>query len=405
MPKRRRGERDGGSTADAERRQQQRLYLVFDDWDCGYSIRKVKLPLPSKSGDRGNSERVEKRLPNPFWRYPADRQCPQYFTSAFGTKIMGMHHNDSGIVQMIDVRTRSVHLGGPQTNCPAFPIYFPVGGDKLFALDSACLELCRLPLVRRDSGSDSDSSSTDETDSESDSDSYGKWSNGKWSWRPLPVPLFFRRDVTSYAKHGQNILVSVKGEETVATFTFDMGKFVWECLGEWTLPFTGRGHFDRKLKALVGISKDPEAFGYIYACNVPSAGDIPCTAPAWKCSKEKVFSEHPADRHVSASLIYMENRCEYCLVECVWVDEDNAHQVKIKGDKADQVLLEKPEEGVGGVPQRGECGRHMYRLMTFSLKYDKKDDLRVKCGRVCYYEVPNTVSAESIRQDHVAFWL
>ncbi|CAL4966733.1 unnamed protein product [Urochloa decumbens] len=400
MPKRHRGELDGGSTTEL---QQQRLYLVFDDWDCGYSIRNVKPPLPCKSGDRASeSERFEKRLPNPFWRYPADRECPQYFTSAFGTKIMGMHHNDSGIVLMIDVRTRSVVLG-PRTNYPAFPIYFPVGVDKLFALDSACLELCRLPLVRPDSDSDSGSSSTDETDSDSESDSYGKW-----LWRQLQVPTFRTRDATSYAVHSesdgqsQSILVSVKGEETVATFTFDMGKFVWECLGEWTLPFTGRGHFDRKLKALVGLSKDPEAFEYLYACNMPSIGDKHCPAPVWKCSKEKVLSEHLADRHVSASLIYMENRCEYCIVECVWVEEDNADQVKIKGDKADQVLLEK-SECVEGVPQRG---RYMYRLMTFSLKYDKMDDLRVKCGgRVRYYEVPNTVSAESIREDPVAFWL
>jgi hypothetical protein len=97
----------------------------------------------------------------------------------------------------------------------------------------------------------------------------------------------------------------------------------------------------------------------------------------------------------------MENWRKYCLVECVWVEKENACQVKVKEDKADQVLLEK-SEGVGGVPQRG---RHMYRLMTFSLKYDKMHDLRVKCRQVRYYEVPNTVSAESIRMDPVAFWL
>ncbi|PVH47210.1 hypothetical protein PAHAL_4G004400 [Panicum hallii] len=324
MPKRQRGERDGGSTAERRRH----LYLVVDDWECGYSIRK-------------------------------------FFTSAFGTKIMGLHHNNSGIVQLVDVRARTVVLG-PRTNCPAFPIYFSVGSDKLFAIDAACFELCRLPQ--------------------------------------LPEPPFPTTDVSSYAMHsdGQSILVSVKGEETetvATTFIFDMGKFVWECLGEWMLPFTGRGHFDRKLKALVGFSKDPEAFGCLYACNVPNTGDRHC--PAWKCSKEKVFSKHPADRHVSASLVYMENWRKYCLVECVWVEKENACQVKVKEDKADQVLLEK-SEGVGGVPQRG---RHMYRLMTFSLKYDKMHDLRVKCRQVRYYEVPNTVSAESIRMDPVAFWL
>ncbi|PUZ58980.1 hypothetical protein GQ55_4G005100 [Panicum hallii var. hallii] len=391
MPKRQRGERDGGSTAERRRH----LYLVVDDWECGYSIRKVRLPLPCTS-----DEHAEQRLPKPFWRYEADRQFPQFFTSAFGTKIMGLHHNNSCIVQLVDVRARTVVLG-PRTNCPAFPIYFSVGSDKLFAIDAACFELCRLPLVHPDAESDSDGSSPDESESESDSDSD---SNDKWSWRQLPEPPFPTTDVSSYAMHsdGQSILVSVKGEETetvATTFIFDMGKFVWECLGEWMLPFTGRGHFDRELKALVGLSKDPEAFGCLYACNVPNTGDRHC--PAWKCSKEKVFSKHPADRHVSASLVYMENWRKYCLVECVWVEKESACQVKVKEDKADQVLLEK-SEGVGGVPQRG---RHMYRLMTFSLKYDKMHDLRVKCRRVRYYEVPNTVSAESIRMDPVAFWL
>jgi hypothetical protein len=132
-------------------------------------------------------------LPKPFWRYQADRQFPQFFTSAFGTKIMGLHHNNSCIVQLVDVRARTVVLG-PRTNCPAFPIYFSVGSDKLFAIDAACFELCCLPLVHPDAESDSDGSSPDESESESDSDSD---SNDKWSWRQLPEPPFTLMDRAS----------------------------------------------------------------------------------------------------------------------------------------------------------------------------------------------------------------
>nr|TKW22991.1 LOW QUALITY PROTEIN: hypothetical protein SEVIR_4G264100v2 [Setaria viridis] len=370
MPKRRRcGERDGGSTAEPRR---PHLYLVCDDWDSGYSIR--KFPLPADSG-----EGAEQGLPKLFRRVTAPREFPQHFTSAFGTKIMGMHHNDSGAVQIIDVRTRSV-LFGPEPNYPAYPIYFPVGGDRLFALDSGCFDLCRFPPEQPDSESDGDGSSLDESDAGSDFDS-----NGKWSWHQLPVPPFARMDVTSYAMHpdgdGHTILVSTKSgeEEATATFSFETGVFVWKNLGEWTLPFTGRGHYESELRALVGLSKDPETFGYLYACDVPSTGNRHCPAPAWKRSKEKVFSKNPADRRVSASLIYLGYRRKFCLVECVLVEEGNSCQVK--EDKADQVLLEKPEGA--GVPQRSAT----YRLMTFSLKYDKMDDIRVRQRRVRYYKL------------------
>ncbi|XP_004981297.1 uncharacterized protein LOC101782521 [Setaria italica] len=374
MPKRRCGERDGGSTAKPRK---PRLYLVCDDWDSGYSIRKLSLPADSDEG-------AVQGLPTLFWRVVAPREDPHHFTSAFGTKIMG---GDA----IIDVRTRCV-LPGPESNAPAFPIYFPVGDDRIYVLDSGSMEICHFPPEQSDAESGGGESSLYE---------YGFDSKDVWFWHDLQMPPFAIMDVTSYAmhphSHGHTILVSIKSEDLdAATFSFETGVSAWNFVGDWTLPFTGRGHYESELGALVGLSKEKESFGYIYACDVPNTSNRP---PAWKLSKKKVFSKNPAEKHVSASLIYLGCQRKFCLVECVLVKEDKACQ-EVKEHKDDQVLLEKPEGTC--VPQHS---RYMYRLMTFSLKYDKMGDLRIRHRRVRYYKVPSKVSTECISQDPVVFWL
>ncbi|OEL32917.1 hypothetical protein BAE44_0006063 [Dichanthelium oligosanthes] len=152
MPKRRRGERDGGRTA--ERPRQRHLYLVFDDWGCGYSIRKVKLPSDSGAG-------AEQRLPHALFGVVAQRRFPHHITSAFGSRIIDLHPNKCRAAQIIDVRTRSI-VFGPVPNYPDDPIYFSVGGDKLFALDSGTFDFCPWPV--------GDDSPLEQPDAEFDSD-------------------------------------------------------------------------------------------------------------------------------------------------------------------------------------------------------------------------------------------
>jgi hypothetical protein len=170
------------------------------------------------------------------------------------------------------------------------------------------------------------------------------------------MPPFSRLDVNSYAMYPDGdghttILVSTKKKnkaEATVTFSFETGVSVWKNLGQWTLPFTDRGHYEPELGALVGISKDPEAFGYLYACDVPSTGNMHCPAPAWKGSREKVLSNNdPAEKHVSSSLIYLGYRRKFCLAECVLVEA--CEEVKEGND--DQVLLEKPQGACMCVPQ------------------------------------------------------
>ena len=81
---------------------------------------------------------------------------------------------------------------------------------------------------------------------------------------------------------------------------------------------------------------------------------------------------------------------EFCLVECVSIDNG----------RADQELREE-SGSAGGVPQ---CGCFMYRLKTFSLVYDAKRDLKLKNSRGRCYMLPQKPTSY-LHEDPVAFWL
>ncbi|CAL4885927.1 unnamed protein product [Urochloa decumbens] len=250
------------------------LYLVVDDWSSGYNIRKIN--LPSGTGEDGSAgEGAVQRLPPGFMNLDAERGVPEFFTSAFGTKIMATHPNLPEIpVPIIDLDRKTV-LPGPETNCPAHPIYFPVGSDK---------------------------------------------------------------DLDGY----------------------------------------------------VGLSKDPESLGYLYFCDMTrtdtDSGLCPC--PDVKCSKVKVFNKNLAERHLGATLMYM-HHSKFCIVECVSVDDV----------KADQALheLSGTEASSGSI--------YMYRVITFTIKYNRRPGLKVKNHRVQCYKVPREATSEFIHKDPVAFWL
>ncbi|CAN6295286.1 unnamed protein product [Urochloa humidicola] len=137
--------------------------------------------------------------------------------------------------------------------------------------------------------------------------------------------------------------------------------------GNWTLPFHGRGHYDPSLEAFVGLSKQD---GYIYCCSITSS------SPRVRCSKEQVYTKNLAEKHESATLVYI-RRGKFCLVECVSIDDG-----------------------------AGQGQRHYkYRLMTFSLRYDIDGDLKLKHCRVCYYNLPHEATVAHIRHAPKAFWM
>ncbi|CAO2047070.1 unnamed protein product [Urochloa humidicola] len=341
------------------------LYLVVDYWSSGYNIRKINLPS-------GSGEGAVRRLPPAFMNLEAERGWPQFFTSAFGTKIVAMHPNECEIVPIIDL-DRQIVVPGPWTNYPGYPIYFPVGSDKLFTLDLSTFEMCRSQLKP-----------------------YGMCmypppAESDWRWCQLQNPPLKLQHVCSYAvnEQKQTIFVSTKGD-TVATFSFDIGESKWKLHGQWSLPFNGRGYYDGDLDGYVGLYKDSESLGYLYFCDMTrtetDSGQCPC--PDVKCSKVKVFNKNPAEKHVGATLMYM-NHSKFCIVECVSVDD-------VKAGKALQELSDS-EASYGRI--------YMYRVITFTIKYNRRSDLKVKRYRVQCYKVPREATRKFVYNDPVAFWL
>lgn len=195
---------------------------------------------------------------------------------------------------------------------------------------------------------------------------------------------------------GRTVFVSTaKGRNTRATFSVDTADAAcaeWKCRGDWALPFAaGRVHFDRDLDAWVGLSGDPDTVGYVCAMDVVSASpdddarDGRRCVPSGKLCKERLFGGDPAEREVGANLVYLGDRSEFCLVQCVWFcvdDEDTEEEEELDFERAQLYLL---------------------RLTTFALKYDKDGDLTTgNSRRVRYYDAPSAAT-ESCLRDIVAF--
>lgn len=392
MPKRRSVGRDGGRGTAKRRRRH--LYLVCND-SRGYSIRKVDLSPESDSDDSEEPPHqhaaisgavAELRLPPAVFRLQAPRGLPHhYFAAAFGTRIMAMHPSGPGAdgrpclvpelhVPVFDVRTRAVIFAPRQKADLAHPIYIPVG-ERLFALAAGSFEQLWPPPL-----------------------DYPGAEHWEWTWRELPKPPFETQHVTSYTVHpdGRTIIVGTESGATAATFTFDTEapQFVWKRLGGWAMPRTGHSHFDRELDAFVGLSEDTDTLGHLCSCDtaISDAGDGHCLAPAWKLSKEKLFSEDPTDpteKHVGATLVYLGGKSRFCLVHCISVEDDS-------------ISIDEDLEEEKDAPLRR---RYLLRLTMFSLKYDKNGDLSIgKSCRVQHYKVPKA-SNEFLLKNPVAFWL
>ncbi|CAN6309356.1 unnamed protein product [Urochloa humidicola] len=323
MAKRRALERGGGGGR--EWPQRRHLYLLFDDWPSGYSIRKVRVDLPSDAFGPDDGEMLfcacEQRLPPAIFRLEAQRGLPMYFAAAFDSKILAMQPIAPGTAlpsvledqfPVFDVRTRSCLFGPRMETTGANPIYIPAGG-RLFALASGTFDWLD-PL--------------DPPPIHLDRSAYGEEAR-LWSWLELPDPPFQRYNVTSYAVHpdGQTIFVSTKKDASATTFAFETEEHggIWNRHGKWMLPFLGRAHYDGDLDAWVGLSRDPDSIGHICSCDVVpvnpyGGGDSRC--PARKISKEKLFRDDLTEWHVGATLVYTGGRSEFCLVQCVSVEDD-----------------------------------------------------------------------------------
>ncbi|KAJ1293702.1 hypothetical protein BS78_01G088700 [Paspalum vaginatum] len=380
----------------ANRPPQRHLYLIFDDWSWGYSIRKTSLPSDDEEAAEAEAnnvtiDRTEQPTPPAIFRLaaPAPRgaAAASCFVAGFGTMIMVMHARSpkddvrllvpKRLVPAFDVRDRGIFFAPRPEADPAHSIYIPVGDGRIFALStrSGSFELLEQSPRPEPGGNGG--------------------GLGSSSWRKLPDPPFEPKCVvTSYAVHPDGrIFLSVEGT-TRGTFSFPTTEvedstgtgdetFAWERHGDWILPFFGLAQFDSELNAWVGFSRYPY-IGHLCSCDVPSArttqpaDDGQC--PAWKVGKEKLFAVDPDERHIGFTLVYMGGRSRYCLVQCVYKYKDDRKQPSL------------------------QC-RFLLRVTTFYLKYEKNGDLTTGYSRnVRYYRVPDATT-EAILKNPVAFWM
>ncbi|KAL6638709.1 hypothetical protein ACP70R_023820 [Stipagrostis hirtigluma subsp. patula] len=333
---------------------QRHLYLIFDDG------RPSTVDAAGATRD-GTIDRTALPPPPAIFRVEAPCGLPTCFAAAFGGKIMALHPREidgvpvpfasDRLVPVFDVRLRPLSFGPRPAADRAEPVYIPVGGK----LAAGSFELLDAPSLRPPGFELFD------------------------PWRQLRGPPFESKHVTSYAVHpdGRTIFVSVDpadAPDAAATFSFDTaatdGGGEWRRNGQWTLPFTGRAHFDRELDAWVGLSRDPDTVGHLCCCDVlPAAGDDGTQRPARqrKLSVEKLFTDDPAETHVGATVVYVGGWSNFCLVQCVAVENNS---------KKDS----RPS-------------RHLLRVVSFYLRYDMDGNLRIgSCRLVRYYRVPKAAT-------------
>jgi hypothetical protein len=110
------------------------------------------------------------------------------------------------------------------------------------------------------------------------SPSPGPVEESPWSWTGVePLPHFDSSHVIGYALHpnGRTIFMSIKDWDTRnCTFAFDTERLEWSHLGDWLLPFQGRGHYDRELDAWVRMCRFEEGEDHLCCCDVPPAARV-----------------------------------------------------------------------------------------------------------------------------------
>lgn len=347
----------------------QHLYLLLDDSEDGYSIRKIDVGGfdPEPDADTDLDSRAE-RLPDPplvRMALDADRRFAMYFV-ALGTKIFAMHPSPIRAVPAYDTKTMALTVGPrPRGNALEYcgSVYVPVG-DRLYGMDDKANGRCNFEVLTLDPP------------------------RGKsWSWSSVSSqPPFDPHCTVCYAVHpdGRTIFFSTP----MATFSFDTERLKWTRRGSWTLPFEGRAHYDVELDAWVGLYCHPDLIGRICSCDVlPSTigdGVIDKQAPAWKLCEEEFFSKNKK-RHKDGVLEYM-GSSTFCILECV----------------TQKLLTKEEKKKLTGPP------RLLLYVRTFSLNYGKAGQLRkATCGRRarCYILPEGTSLCDFFEQTCRPFWM
>lgn len=365
--KRRRGQ--------SQPRQRQHLYLVVDDWERGYSVRKIDVdafdseahaePFDSEADSDAFDSDAEafdldedaETLPEPpVIRFKAPH-CRLWYFGGHGTNILAMPVSSraDNAFPVIDTKTLGLTLCAHPDGHKVYhkPVFASVGGELYMMVESSVCVLGAPPPPPHNKDT-------------------------QWSWTILPDLAPVKSScITSSALHpdGHTLFVS----EVKSTFSLDTEKLSWSCQGNWVMPFKGQAYFDNELDAWVGLCRHKGGIGYVCCCDVPPvATAAKCgSMPAWKLGKDQLFSQDN-ERHLGANLLYMGNN-NYCLI---------------------QSLLHKKYN------QRCQGPRRLVLYVTkFGLKYDKNGELRTTRLSARSYQMVEGHELNDLCSTPVAFWM
>nr|XP_037450562.1 uncharacterized protein LOC119320677 [Triticum dicoccoides]KAF6988954.1 hypothetical protein CFC21_006366 [Triticum aestivum] len=352
---------------------QQHLFLVLDDWDKGYSVRKVDLDALDYANDDCE--------PDDFSEPPLARfdvvHGHSYAFVAHGTKIVAMKpHEVSPAIPAFDTATSAVGiLPWPEFRMSfGRPILVSIDG-RLFLFinrihylgDPPVCEAVYAPAVQK-----------------------------PWVWTSLDSPrslLPFTAPVC-YAVHpdGRTLVVSSRKWRTVTeegTFSFDTKKMEWTRHGDWQLPFRGQAHYVSQLDAWIGMCHHKGGIGHLCSSDVVPVAAGATTLPRWKLLGEERLFDPDSPLHLGATLVHM-GGTRFCLVESMWhkADED----VRQRKGKESGMYVGPP--------------RVVIRMTTFDVQYDKDGELLLQSRRThgCRvfrraHDKPDSLAGP------VAFWL
>ncbi|CAL4978325.1 unnamed protein product [Urochloa decumbens] len=383
----------------------QHLYLVLEDWEHGYTIRKIDVESFDAADDAAAAKDPEALPEPPVIRVEADHSQPAFFP-ALGTKILALQPSaGAAALPVFDAATMGLAVA-PQPQGDALarrPTLVAVGSDRIYGLEGV--------RVKSPSGGEREVRHFEVLRAPAPP------GTKLWSWSSVPAPPPFDPGcVTCHAAHpdGRTVFFSAAaasgasskvGSGGGGTFSFNTQRLEWTCHGAWMLPFAGQAHYDAKLDAWVGIyagdtdnaGGDAAARGRVCSCAVVAPGRRRMPAPETKVCAEALFCEDEK-RHAGAALVHMGDGGRFCVLECV------KPKPKPAAAKATtkKVWKEKQPEISNGhhLPDSPE---HLLLVTAFVLEYGDQGELAAAATRRLSYVVPE--EAAKFLEKPVAFWM
>ncbi|CAL4967427.1 unnamed protein product [Urochloa decumbens] len=314
------------------------LYLLLDDWEAGYSVRKLDVNDFNPAASNTNLPPPKRFTEQPVVsRVEAPHVRPWNFVS-HGSKIFAMKANNaSPAIPAFDTATLSTTIC-PWPSCRAdyvIPLFASISGKLFLFLE-------------------------DRSEYLGDPPTHDSKKQAPWSWTTINSQLpFYNMQVACYALHpdGRTFFVSAgssRHDDCPGTFSFDAERLEWTYHGDWLLPFDGQAYFDAELEAWVGFARGKDNAGYLCSCDVPPVAAELTSPPSWKLGMDKMFHKE-SELHRGAKLVYMGDS-KFCLVESLFHKGDQ-HLCRDDPTKVDLDDNLYP-------PQR----RRVLHMTTFGLK-------------------------------------